>query len=134
AAERNPLAWLADRRAQATIECGLLLLIGLALNFGGHATAAVLAFAAAMAIGGFQVARSGLQALRVSRTLDMNALMTVAALGAAALGDWTEAASVVFLFSPGTAREAFTVDRAGGAVPDTMALASVDARRRRGCG
>src|SRR5207253_3794435 len=59
AAERNPLAWLADRRAQATIECGLLLLIGLALNFGGHATAAVLAFAAAMAIGGFQVARSG---------------------------------------------------------------------------
>ncbi|HEY3109321.1 MAG TPA: heavy metal-associated domain-containing protein, partial [Chloroflexota bacterium] len=34
--EHNPLAWLADPRAQATIESGLLLVIGLALDFGGH--------------------------------------------------------------------------------------------------
>ncbi|HEY3108210.1 MAG TPA: cation-translocating P-type ATPase, partial [Chloroflexota bacterium] len=130
--EHNPLAWLTDPRAQATIESGLLLVIGLALDFGGHRTPAVLAFAAAMALGGFHIARSGLQALRVSRTLDMNALMTVAALGAAALGDWTEAASVVFLFSLGSALESFTVNRARGAIRHLMALAPIEARLRRG--
>jgi Cd2+/Zn2+-exporting ATPase len=132
AAEPSRLAWLADPRAQATIECGLLLAVGVLLDFGGHRTVAVLAFAAAMAIGGFQIARNGLQALRVSRTLDMNALMTIAAVGAAALGDWVEAATVVFLFSLGNSLESFTVDRARGAIRQLMALAPVEARVRRG--
>ena len=51
-------------------------------------------------VGGFHAAKSGLYGLR-SLSLDMNFLMTVAIVGAAAIGEWSEGAAVAFLFSFG---------------------------------
>jgi Cd2+/Zn2+-exporting ATPase len=122
---RNP-------RLIATALCGLLLGAAFLLDLLGADRPAVAAAAlGAIAVGGYHVARGGLQALRLSRTLDMNALMSLAVIGAAAIGDWLEAGTVVFLFALGNALEAFTVERARGALRQLVALAPREARVRR---
>jgi Cd2+/Zn2+-exporting ATPase len=65
-------------------------------------------------------------ALRV-RALDINVLMLVAAAGAVALGQWSEAASVVFLFAFAQTLEARTLERARNAVRALMDLAPAEA-------
>ena len=51
---------------------------------------------------------------------DMNVLMTIAAIGAIVLGEFSEAASVVFLFSMAELLEALSVDRARKAIRDVL--------------
>ncbi|HEV8635152.1 MAG TPA: cation-translocating P-type ATPase [Chloroflexota bacterium] len=122
---RNP-------RLIATALCGLFLAAAFLLDLIGAGQPFVAAAAlGTIVVGGYHVARAGWQALRLSRTLDMNALMSLAVLGAAAIGDWLEAGTVVFLFALGNALEAFTVDRARGAIRQLMALAPREARVRR---
>lgn len=67
-------------------------------------------------------ARKAWQAARL-RTLDINVLMLCAASGAVALGQWSEAAAVVFLFAVAQALEARTLERARFAVRALMELA-----------
>jgi Cd2+/Zn2+-exporting ATPase len=67
-------------------------------------------------------ARKAWQAVRL-RTLDINVLMLCAAAGAIALGEWSEAAAVVFLFAVAQALEARTLERARYAVRALMDLA-----------
>ena len=59
---------------------------------------------------------------------DMNLLMAVAILGAIALGDWFEAASVAFLFAFSLALEAWSVGRARRAVAALLDLSPPTAR------
>ncbi len=61
------------------------------------------------------------------RSLDINVLMLVAALGAILLGEWSEAAAVVFLFAVAQALEARTLERARMAVGALMELTPTDA-------
>jgi len=56
-------------------------------------------FVAGIVLGGFLEARTGFSVLIKARELDMNILMTIAMVGAAAIGRFEEAATVVF--SPG---------------------------------
>jgi len=83
--------------------------------------------AAAVAIGLWLVLPKAFQAARRLRP-DMNLLMTVAAVGAIALGDWLEAASVSFLFSLSLALEEWSASRARRAVAALMDLAPPTAR------
>ncbi|MHB9092210.1 MAG: heavy-metal-associated domain-containing protein, partial [Chloroflexota bacterium] len=130
--------WLRNRRALLTLGSGVSLVLGFAISllgitlpFGGI-PASTLLFTMAMVLGGYYVARSGLYGLVRSRTLDMNVLMTIAAVGAAAIGEWAEGATVVFLFGFGNVLEGYTMDRARGAIRSLMELAPVEARVRRG--
>jgi len=121
---RHPRVW-------PTAMAGLLLLAALAARWA--ASAAPLRdglLIAATVIGGFPVARAGWGALRATRRPDMNALMTVAVIGALALGEYAESSVVVFLFSLGELLEALTMDRARGAVRALMALRPPEATRR----
>ncbi len=81
----------------------------------------------AIVLGGYYVARSGLTALRTTRSLDMNFLMTVAAVGAMAIGEWEEGALVMFLFSLGNTLESYTMDRARDAIRSLMDLSPSEA-------
>lgn len=90
-------------------------------------------FAAAIAAGGFAVARKGLARV-LQGALDMNALMTLAVAGAMLLGDWAEGASTVALFSLAQLLEARSLERARSAIAGLMALSPELARVRRGSG
>ncbi len=84
-------------------------------------------YAAAIVAGGFDVARSAVAGLRTTRNIDMNLLMSVAVVGAAAIGAWSEAAVVILLFSLGNTLEAYTLDRARDAVRALVELAPAEA-------
>ena len=72
-------------------------------------------------------ARAGWAALRNRRGLDMNVLMIIAALGAFALGEYAEAATVIVLFSLGEALEGFTLERTRESIRSLNALVPAEA-------
>ncbi|MBN1314601.1 MAG: heavy metal translocating P-type ATPase, partial [Anaerolineales bacterium] len=83
----------------------------------------IVLFAAGILIGGYPIAKRAWQEVRYSRIMGINALMVLAVIGAAAIGEWAEAAIVVVLFSLGEAMESFAADRARGALDCLLDLA-----------
>ena len=77
---------------------------------------------------GLSVARAGWRAVRV-RALDMNALMTLAAGGALATGDYFEAATAMVLFGVSLWLESYSLTRARRAVWSLIELAPPQAHR-----
>lgn len=77
---------------------------------------------AAVAVAGIDTFRKGLYALR-QWNLNINALMSVAVVGAALLGQWPEAAMVMVLFALAEKIEEKSLDRARKAVASLMAMA-----------
>lgn len=103
---------------------GALALIaeGLAYSLQDEASPWVMATAAAaIAVGGRATAKKGWIALR-ALTMNINLLMTIAVLGAIAIGEWPEAAMVVWLFGIAEALEAMSLDRARNAIRSLMTL------------
>lgn len=100
----------------------LLILPGLLLvEIGGmeHPLLDLLAVGA-MISAGWPIARSAFQSLRVNREININVLMTVAAIGAVIIGAYTEAGMVMVLFALGEALEGFTAGRARHAIRSLM--------------
>lgn len=132
--ERRALLRLVSRRDNLlTLASGSLTLAGagaLLLPAPGWLPDAL--WASAVLAGGLPLARKGLRALRTTRALDINLLMTIAVVGAAAIGDWLEAATVVFLFSLGEALEGYAMDRVRRSVRSLLSLAPSIALVRRG--
>ncbi len=123
--------WLREPRAVATLVSGVLTLAGLLALAVAPAASAWL-FAAAVLSGGAYVARAAFFSLR-GRQVDMNVLMTLAMIGAAAIGEWSEAALVAFLFSLGNGLQAATLERTRRAITGLMKLAPSRATVLRPC-
>jgi len=70
-----------------------------------------LLFVAAAFVGGWNFFPSAVRSVRAV-SLDMNFLMTIAILGAIAVGEYLEAGAIAFLFSLAERLEAYSVDRA----------------------
>jgi Cd2+/Zn2+-exporting ATPase len=75
----------------------------------------------AVAVGGLETYWKGIIALK-NRTLNINALMSVAVTGAMAIGQWPEAAMVMVLFTLAEMIESLSMDRARHAIRKLMAL------------
>jgi Cd2+/Zn2+-exporting ATPase len=110
---------------------GVLLLIAIAADVLGLLPVEVgnLLYVAAMLVAMKPIAQSGFNALRINREFNINLLMTVAAFGALFLGEFLEAATVIFLFAMGEALEGFTADRARDSLRSLMALKPPTAHR-----
>jgi Cd2+/Zn2+-exporting ATPase len=86
-------------------------------------------YAVATVVSGYMSARAAWAALRTARSLDMNVLMTLAAVGALAIGEFEEGAVVTFLFAIGNLLEGYTLDRARNAIRALMDLTPLQAVR-----
>ena len=124
---------LADRQDRLVLLGTVLVVAGLALSLvGAPEQASIAVWAVAAAVAGWPVARKGVATVRATHRLDINILMTIAVIGAAVLGQWLEAATVVVLFSLGEALERATMDRARHSIRSLMALAPAEAIVRHG--
>lgn len=125
--------WNEQRHTILTIASGTCLALGVFSRALGTASwAPTLLYALSILLGGFYVARSGWGALRTTHSLDMNALMSIAAVGAMTIGEWAEGATAMFLFSLGNTLEAWSMDRARQSIRKLVELAPREATRIHG--
>ncbi|MFF8805006.1 heavy metal translocating P-type ATPase [Streptomyces omiyaensis] len=124
---RTPALALAEVR-WALAALGLFLLALPAYLLGGPAWLWGALFAAAYATGGWEPGWEGLKALR-GRTLDVDLLMVVAALGAAAIGQVLDGALLIVIFATSGALEAVATARTADSVRGLLDLAPATATR-----
>jgi len=94
----------------------------LAWSGAAETSPAVIALAlVSIAAGGLGTLRKGWIALK-SLTLNINFLMSVAVIGAVAIGAWPEAAAVIFLFALAELIETLSLERARNAIRGLMAM------------
>ncbi len=141
-AETGMQAWLEHERPAEAIGSregmwplavgGAAALVGIALELATPATRWPWpAFALAIAVSGQQPLRKALLSLR-RRSLDIHVLMLLAVAGALVLGEWAEAATVVWLFAASQWLEVRTMERARDAIRAVMTLAPTDALVKHG--
>ncbi|MHB1180105.1 MAG: heavy metal translocating P-type ATPase, partial [Daejeonella sp.] len=119
------LSFGAWERHGAAIVTGLcLLFIGLAWWAGKNEMSVleITLYIFAYVIGGYQKAIEGLETLFKEKDLDVDLLMVVAAIGAAAIGYWMDGAILIFIFSLSGALEGYTMERTNKAIQSIMKL------------
>ncbi len=109
------------------VASGAAVASGVALDWLGAPPALTVALmAASIAAGGWYWARRAWSAARLF-ALDINTLMLVAVAGAIAIGEWSEAATVTFLFALAQWIESRNMERARLAIRALMELAPNEA-------
>ncbi len=84
---------------------------------------------AAILSAGLPVARSAWQNLRINHNIDINFLMSIAAIGAFIIGAYTEAGMVMVLFALGEALEGFTSEKAHASIESLLDIVPQTATR-----
>ncbi|MEK4010215.1 heavy metal translocating P-type ATPase [Peribacillus sp. FSL M8-0224] len=106
---------------------GVLIALGFIGSFNGVSTTmSSILYAIAMVISGAKPVKSAFYAIK-SRSLDMNVLMSVAAIGAALIGEWLEGATVVWLFAIGNLLQTKSIERTRNSIRNLMDLAPPEA-------
>lgn len=90
-------------------------------------------YAIAIIVGGYPIFKTGINNLRHFE-FDMKTLMTIAIIGAAIIGEWQEAAIVVFLFAVSEALEAYSINKARQSISQLVELAPTNAIIKRAHG
>ncbi len=99
--KQTPSSTRSSNQNGAIIFSGILIALGFIGSYTGISPyLTITMYAVAMIISGYKPVKSAYYAIR-SRSLDMNVLMSAAAIGAAFLGEWLEGATVVWLFALG---------------------------------
>lgn len=77
----------------------------------------------AMVLAGYPVMRSAWAAVKINHEININVLMSIAAIGAIVIGAYTEAGVVMVLFAFSEAMEGFTMQKARDAIKGLMTIA-----------
>ncbi len=110
------------RKALTTATSGLLYAGGWTLGYvTPFDTASAVVLVVAAVVGGFDIAKIAYYELR-SLTLGIKTLVTLAAVGAIAIGAYWEAAAVVFLFSLGSYLESRTMRKTRSALEELLEM------------
>ncbi len=119
------LSFVAENKTRVVLvsTSGVLVTVGLLLQYMLNVSDEILfvTFLAATLAGGTLIFPKALRSIR-QLSLDMNVLMTIAAIGAFFIKEYSEAAAVVFLFSLAEMLEAFSVARARKAIREVLSV------------
>ena len=111
-----------------------IILIILAFSFqllnGENFLISEILFIMAIVIGGFNLFKEGFSDL-ISLDFTMESLMTIAIIGAALIGEWTEGAIVVLLFAVSEALERLSMDKARQSIRSLMNITPKEALIKR---
>ena len=88
---------------------------------------------AAMIVAGWPIGLSAWRAVKINREININVLMTIAAIGAVIIGAYTEAGLVMVLFATGEALEGFTGAKARESIRSLMEVTPNEAIVLRYC-
>ena len=127
-----PAHSLSNKAIGIIVVSGLLAIGSEVLVFAGvkeRSIPVALMALAAISLGGRDTLRKGFQAL-IHRRLTMALLMSVAVIGALLIGQWPEAAVVIWLFGLAELIEALSLERARNAIRSLVALAPETANVR----
>lgn len=124
--------WRSNKYALSTLMAGTMLVLAVLSQLLGAAPLWThILYLIGIVLGGFLPAKAGLSVLINARELDMNILMSIAVVGAIALGQFEEGAAVVVLFSLGNALQAYSMDKTRNSIRMLMELAPNEALVRR---
>ncbi|MBI2618899.1 MAG: cadmium-translocating P-type ATPase [Ignavibacteriales bacterium] len=111
-----------NRQLLFTVLSGIFFGIGLLLKaIDIHEPLPLVLFLSSIVVGGWRIAFKAMKAV-AQRSLDMNFLMTIAVIGALVIGEYAEAAAVVFLFALSLLLESMSIDRSRRAIQSLMKL------------
>lgn len=123
--------WYAFPPARNALVSGALLVVGWLVGrfteAPGYVPVAV--FVLAILVGAYYWAREGWEEFVEEREVGIEALMAAATVGAVILGEWSEAAFLVFLFAAAEATEEYTYARTRTAIRSLLDLAPETATR-----
>ncbi|WP_093291457.1 heavy metal translocating P-type ATPase [Thermoactinomyces sp. DSM 45892] len=123
--------WKNRENLQLLFSLVLLLLGAFASStFGEKEVLTITLYIGSIVVGGWRLFLSGLKNL-VRLQFDMKVLMTIAILGAAAIGEWSEGATVVILFAISESLERYSMERARKSIRSLMEIAPKQATIRR---
>lgn len=94
----------------ASLLGGALLLIGYVLSFQNVVLSTVI-FLASFVIGGYAKAKEGIEETIKEKSLNVELLMFLAAIGSALIGYWWEGGILIFIFSLSGALETYTTNK-----------------------
>ncbi|WP_096437689.1 heavy metal translocating P-type ATPase [Alteribacter populi] len=106
---------------------GLCLVTGFLFDRSGLSSWAIFFYLWAFSIGGFYKAKEGVLDLVKDRSLNVEILMIIAAIGAASIGYWGEGAILIFIFSLSGALETYTLQKSEQDLTKLMKLAPEEA-------
>ena len=118
-----------ETETRLTLLSGVFLLAGIVSSLiAAPSLAQIGLYLTAILVGGVPIVREAWESLTEERRLTIDSLVVIAVVGAVMLGQWWEAAAVVFLFSFSEMLEDFTLDRAHNEIHALMELSPEEAR------
>jgi Cd2+/Zn2+-exporting ATPase len=106
----------------AALTAGALIFIAWGLSAASLGAVAIILFISAYVIGGFAKAKEGIEETIKDKTLNVELLMFLAAIGAAVIGYWLEGAVLIFIFALSGALETYTMNKSKKELSSLMSL------------
>ncbi|MGE5544638.1 MAG: heavy metal translocating P-type ATPase [Bacillota bacterium] len=126
--------WKSNQYVKPTIFSCIMLIMGFFSRFAPGMPEMLVngMFLVGVLLGGYLPAKKGISVLINAKEFDMNLLMMIAVIGASAIGEFEEAATVVFLFSLGNMLQGYTLEKTRNSIRALMELTPNEALVRRG--
>ncbi|ATP41867.1 heavy metal translocating P-type ATPase [Solibacillus sp. R5-41] len=116
----------------AALFSGVIILLAWRMETNEQVTAAIIAYLTAFFIGGFAKAKEGILDTIANKSLNVEILMILAAIGSAIIGYWTEGAILIFIFAVSGALETYAMNKSHREISALMELQPEEAWLVRG--
>jgi Cd2+/Zn2+-exporting ATPase len=124
--------WLSDPRARSVAISAIPLVAAAIIEyFAAMNPISIALFLLSIVIAGRRTYKSSFTSLRM-RVFDMNVLMMISVIGAIAISQWAEAATVMFLLALGSVLESYSLDKTRNSIRELISFAPKNAAVKQG--